>query len=99
MLSSGLIVCFQSLLSNPCNNIFEDSTEHAVLMQEVLRCLHSHLGSRTTSQASTALDALLQLLDADATALLSYAAFLTGMLDYLQGYGHDQVQQVNQLCL
>ena len=96
MLSLGLIVCIQCLLRIPCNNIFEDSTEHAVLMQEVLRCLHSHLGSRTTKQASTALDALLQLLDADATALLSYAAFLTGMLDYLQDYGHDQVQQVSR---
>ena len=29
-------------------------------------------------------------------AQLRYAAFLTGMLDYLQDYGHDQVQQVSR---
>lgn len=62
-------------------------------MQEVLRCLHSHLGSRAPKQTSTALDALLQLLDANATVLLSYAAHLTGMLEYLQHFSHAQVQQ------
>ena len=62
-------------------------------MQEVLRCLHSHVGSRAAKQASTALDVLLQLLEADATALLSYAAFLTGMLEYLQHFSHNQIQQ------
>ena len=62
-------------------------------MQGVLRCLHSHLGSRAPKQTSSALDALLQLLDADTTALLSYAAYLTGMLEYLQHFSHDQVQQ------
>ena len=62
----------------------------------MLRCLHSHLGSGATRQASTALDALLQLLEADATALLSYAAFLTGMLEYLQHFSHGQVQQASR---
>ena len=61
--------------------------------QEVLRCLHSHLGSRAAKQASTALEALLLLLEADTTALLSYAAFLTGMLEYLQHFSPDQVHQ------
>lgn len=62
-------------------------------MQEVLRCLQSHVGSRAAKQASTALDVLLQLLETNATVLLSYAAFLTGMLEYLQHFGYDQVQQ------
>ena len=51
------------------------------------------MGSRAAKQASTALDVLLQLLESDATALLGYAAFLTGMLEYLQHFSHDQTQQ------
>ena len=61
----------------------------------MLRCLHSHLGSGAARQASAALDALLQLLEADATALLSYAAFLTGMLGNLQHFSPDQVHQAS----
>ena len=73
--------------------MLEKTSTALAYMQEVLRCLHSHLGSRAPKQTSTALDALLQLLGADATALLSYAAYLTGMLEYLQHFSHDQVQQ------
>ncbi|BDA41598.1 probable fanconi anemia group D2 protein homolog [Coccomyxa sp. Obi] len=71
--------------------------EDAYARQEVLRCLHSHLGSKVASQTCAAIDALLQLAHSNIEALLNYAAFLTSIMEYLEDYDSKQVHQVCQL--
>ncbi len=66
-----------------------------VHFQEVLRCLHTHLGSKVASQTCAAIDTLLQLAHSNIEALLSYAAFLTSIMEYLEDYDSKQVHQVN----
>lgn len=62
--------------------------------QEVLRCLHTHLGSRIAPQTSAAIETLLQLASSNIEALLSYAAFLTSIMEYLEDYDSKQLHQV-----
>ncbi|PRW44427.1 Fanconi anemia group D2-like protein [Chlorella sorokiniana] len=62
--------------------------------QEVLRALHSHLGAQVAAETSAALQVLLTLSQQHTAALAGYAAFLTNILDYVDGYTDAQVHQV-----
>lgn len=72
------------------------SQDLGVFLQEALRCLHTHLGSRVKTQTSTALHCLLQLSSTHVSALLGYAAFLTSIIEYLEDYENDQLHQVSK---
>lgn len=63
-------------------------------MQEVLRCLHTHLSSKLSSQVSSALAALVQLSREHTSALMGYAAFLSCIMDYLEDFTFSQLLQV-----
>ena len=65
------------------------------LWQEVLRALHSHLGSRLPAQVSTALAALLEMSGKHAELLLGYSAFLTNILEYIEDFTSPQLMQVH----
>jgi hypothetical protein len=69
------------------------------LAQEVLRCLHTHLGSKLPAQVNAALAALLRLSRAHADALLGYAAFLSGLMEYLEDLDSSQLLLVPFLAL
>ena len=60
----------------------------------MLRVLHGHLGAQVPAEASAALGVLVSLAKQHGEALLGYAAFLTTVLDYVEGYTDPQVQQV-----
>jgi hypothetical protein len=62
--------------------------------QEVLRALHSHLGAHVASETDAALQVLTGLARAHTVGLMKYAAFLTNILDYLDGYSDAQTHQV-----
>ena len=64
---------------------------HAALAQEVLRCLHTHLGSKLPTHVDAALAALLQLSREHADALLDYAAFLSSLMEYLEDLTSEQL--------
>lgn len=67
---------------------------HALLqLQEVLRTLHSHLGAQVPAEASAALGVLVALARQHTAQLMRYAAFLTNILDYIDGYTDQQVHQ------
>eukprot|EP00887_Chlorella_sp_A99_P000490 scaffold17.g490.t1 len=71
---AGGVVLFTALFTH-----FTD----AFHQQEVLRTLHGHLGERVGSEVSAALDVLSRLSREQTSMLLRYAAFLTGILNYL----------------
>ncbi|PSC75642.1 Fanconi anemia group D2-like protein [Micractinium conductrix] len=79
---SELYVCLFKHFTEPFNR------------QEVLRVLHGHLGAQVPAEASAALGVLVSLAKQHGEALLGYAAFLTTVLDYVEGYTDPQVQQV-----
>lgn len=62
--------------------------------QDVLRALHSHLGSNVAAETDMALEVLSTLAREHTASLMAYAAFLTNMLDYLDGYTDAQAHQV-----
>lgn len=65
--------------------------------QEVLRALHSHLGAHVPAEVDAALEVLAKLAKAHNAGLMRYAAFLTNILDYLDGYSVSQTHQVGWL--
>ena len=65
----------------------------SVQVQEVLRALHSHLGAQVAAETSAALQVLQRLSQQQTASLLGYAAFLTNILDYVDAYSDQQVQQ------
>lgn len=81
---AGGVVLFTALFTH-----FTD----AFHQQEVLRTLHGHLGERVGSEVSAALDVLSRLSREQTSMLLRYAAFLTGILNYVDGYSDAQVHQ------
>ncbi|KAL4445301.1 hypothetical protein ABPG77_011126 [Micractinium sp. CCAP 211/92] len=73
--------------------LFQHFTQH-YNQQEVLRTLHSHLGAQVPAEASAALGVLVALARQHTAQLMRYAAFLTNILDYIDGYTDQQVHQV-----
>lgn len=59
----------------------------------MLRTLHSHLGAQVQDEASAALGVLVELARQHTAQLMRYAAFLTNILDYIDGYTDQQVHQ------
>ena len=64
-------------------------------MQEVLRTLLSHLGTHLAAEASAALGVLLRLSREQSDAVLRHAEVLGSVLDYVEAYSDDQVQQAS----
>ena len=59
-----------------------------------MRALHAHLGAHVPAETDAALGVLSQLAHGHTSGLLKYAAFLTNILDYLDGYSDAQTHKV-----
>ncbi|KAK9810299.1 hypothetical protein WJX72_008290 [[Myrmecia] bisecta] len=71
-----------------------ESMEDSFYRQEVLRCLHAHVGSLSAPEVSTALDVFLGLSTSCPAHLGQYAAFVTSMMDHLDTFAPAQLHQV-----
>ena len=92
-LASNMDVCIAKLGGNLFHTIFVE-LDNTYCQQEVLRNIHSHLGSKSLTEVSVALDILGEIVKERLKDLLKYASFLSMILDYVEGYNSDQLRQL-----
>ncbi|GFP99763.1 fanconi anemia group d2 protein homolog [Phtheirospermum japonicum] len=74
--------------------LFEEFDD-AYTRQEVLGALLTHVGSGVWYEVSAALDAMVKLASKKPQELISLSSYITGILDYLEGFSVASLHKIN----
>ncbi|KAL6563004.1 hypothetical protein OROHE_005591 [Orobanche hederae] len=78
--------------------LFEEFDD-AYTRQEVLEALLTHVGSGVCYEVSAALDAMVKLASKKSQELISLSSYITGILDYLEGFSVGSLRKVYELFI
>ncbi|GER32925.1 fanconi anemia group D2 protein homolog [Striga asiatica] len=78
--------------------LFEEFDD-AYTRQEVLGALLTHVGSGICYEVSAALDAMVKLASKKSQELISLSSYITGILDYLEGFSVASLHKVYELFI
>ncbi|CAA0828633.1 Unknown protein [Striga hermonthica] len=78
--------------------LFEEFDD-AYTRQEVLGALLTHVGSGICYEVSAALDAMVKLASKKSQELISLSSYITGILDYLDGFSVASLHKVYELFI